>query len=90
MTDRPLRVGVIGVGYLGAPYETAFPMTVTCITHRRNPWFFNDFTGITRPLLEMPGAALTTTGLSRFLPAIVDYRYVDSVTNRRVFRGGGW
>ncbi len=69
-----------GVGYLGAPYETAFPMTVTCITHRRNPWFFNDFTGITRPLLEMPGAALTTTGLSRFLPAIVDYRYVDSVT----------
>jgi len=69
-----------GSGYIGAPYETAFPMTVTRITHRKTPWFVNDFTGVTRPLLEMPGAALTTAGLKRLIPEITDYRYQDSVT----------
>lgn len=69
-----------GSGYIGAVYEQAFSMTVTRITHRKDPWFVNDFTGITRPLIEMPSAALTVAGLQRFVPEIVDYRYVDSVT----------
>jgi 4-hydroxy-3-polyprenylbenzoate decarboxylase len=69
-----------GSGYVGAPYESAFTMTVSRITHRRDPWFVNDFTGVTRPLIEQPGAALTTAGLMRFMPEIRDYRYVDSVT----------
>jgi len=55
-------------------------MTVTRITHREDPWIVNDFTGVTRPLIEMPGAALTTAGLQQFMPEITDYRYVDSVT----------
>lgn len=69
-----------GTGYMGAPYETAFPMTVTRVTHRRDPWIVNDFTGVTRALLEMPGAALSTASLKLIMPAITDYRYVDSVT----------
>jgi 4-hydroxy-3-polyprenylbenzoate decarboxylase len=69
-----------GTGYIGAPYDTAFPMTVTRVTHRKSPWIVNDFTGVTRALLEMPGAALTTAGLKLFMPEITDYRYVDSVT----------
>ncbi len=69
-----------GSGYMGAPYESAFTMTVERITHRRNPWLTNDFTGVTRPLIEQPGAALTVAGLQRFVPDIVDYRYLDSVT----------
>ena len=69
-----------GSGYIGAIYEHAFTMTVTRITHRKDPWIVNDFTGVTRPLIEMPGAALTTAGLQRFMPEIMDYRYVDSVT----------
>ena len=69
-----------GSGYIGAPYETAFTMTVNRVTHRRDPWIVNDFTGVTRPLIEQPSAALTTAGLQRFLPGIVDYRYIDSVT----------
>jgi 4-hydroxy-3-polyprenylbenzoate decarboxylase len=69
-----------GSGYIGAPYFTAFPMTVTRITHRKDPWFINDFTGVSRPMIEMPGAALTTAGLKRFIPEITDYRYLDSVT----------
>ena len=69
-----------GSGYLGAPYETAFTMTVNRVTHRANPWFINDFTGVTRPMIEQPSAALTVAGLQQFLPGIVDYRYIDSVT----------
>lgn len=69
-----------GSGYLGAPYDSAFTMTVNRITHRKNPWIVNDFTGVTRPLIEQPSAALTVAGLRQFLPGIVDYRYIDSVT----------
>lgn len=69
-----------GSGYIGAPYETAFTMTVDCITHRRNPWIVNDFTGVTKPLIEQPGAALTVAGLKTLFPDVVDYRYIDSVT----------
>jgi len=69
-----------GSGYMGAPYFSAFTMTVERVTHRRNPWFTNDFTGVSRPLIEQPGAALTTAGLKRFMPNVVDYRYMDSVT----------
>ena len=69
-----------GSGYIGAPYENAFTMTVQRITHRRDPWITNDFTGVSRPLIEAPGAALTVAGLQRFMPNVRDYRYLDSVT----------
>jgi len=69
-----------GSGYMGAPYFSAFTMTVERVTHRQNPWFTNDFTGVSRPLIEQPSAALTTAGLKRFMPNVVDYRYMDSVT----------
>jgi 4-hydroxy-3-polyprenylbenzoate decarboxylase len=69
-----------GSGYIGAIYTTAFTMNVTRVTHRIDPWFVNDFTGVTRPLIEMPGSALTVAGLKQFIPEIVDYRYQDSVT----------
>lgn len=69
-----------GSGYMGAPYNTAFTMRVERITHRRDPWLTNDFTGVTAPLLEQPGAALTVAGLRSLFPAVVDYRYIDSVT----------
>jgi UbiD family decarboxylase len=40
----------------------------------------NDFTGVTRPLIEQPSAALTVASLKNIIPEIVDYRYLDSVT----------
>jgi UbiD family decarboxylase len=69
-----------GSGYIGAPYETAFTMTANRVTHRRDPWTVNDFTGVTRPMIEQPSAALTVAGLRKFIPDIRDYRYIDSVT----------
>ena len=69
-----------GSGYIGAPYDTAFTMTINRITHRRNPWIVNDFTGVTRPMIEQPSAALTVAGLQTLIPNVKDYRYQDSVT----------
>lgn len=69
-----------GSGYIGAPYDTAFTMTIKRITHRRNPWIVNDFTGVTRPMIEQPSAALTVAGLQTLIPNVKDYRYQDSVT----------
>jgi len=69
-----------GSGYIGAPYDTAFTMTINRITHRRDPWIVNDFTGVTRPMIEQPSAALTVAGLQTLIPNIKDYRYQDSVT----------
>jgi 4-hydroxy-3-polyprenylbenzoate decarboxylase len=68
-----------GSGYIGAPYETAFTMTVDRITHRKNPWIVNDFTGVTRALIEAPSTALATSGIQQFAPNVTDYRYIDSV-----------
>jgi len=69
-----------GYGYIGAAREKSFTMTVTRITHRENPWFVNNFTGVTESVIEMPGAALTVAGLKYFIPEILDFRFVDSVT----------
>jgi 4-hydroxy-3-polyprenylbenzoate decarboxylase len=73
-----------GTGYMGAIYEKAFVMTVNTVTHRKDPWITNDFTGVSRPLIEQPGAALTVSQFKRFFPQISDYRYMDSVTWFRV------
>jgi 4-hydroxy-3-polyprenylbenzoate decarboxylase len=69
-----------GYGYIGAAREKSFTMNVTRITHRENPWFVNNFTGVTESVIEMPGAALTVAGLKYFTPEIVDFRFVDSIT----------
>ncbi len=66
-------------GYMGAAYESAFTMTVERITHRRDPWFTNDFTGVTGPLIEAPSTALVVAGLQRLNPNVVNYRYMQSV-----------
>jgi len=68
-----------GYGYIGAAREPQFTMTVTRITHRRDPWFVNSFTGVTESLIEMPGAALSVAGFKHFIPEITDFRFLDSV-----------
>jgi 4-hydroxy-3-polyprenylbenzoate decarboxylase len=67
-----------GYGYIGAA-RNSFTMSVTRITHRRNPWFVNNFTGITESVSEMPLAALTTAGLRYFIPEITDFRFQENV-----------
>lgn len=68
-----------GSGYVGDVYEEAFNMTVTRITHRKDPWIVNDFTGVSRPMIEAPSTALQTWQLKKIFPAVTGYRYVDSL-----------
>ncbi|MEC9375943.1 MAG: UbiD family decarboxylase [Pseudomonadota bacterium] len=73
-----------GSGYVGAVYEEAFFMNVTRVTHREKPWIVNDFTGVSRPMIEAPSTALETWTMKKIFPAVTGYRYVDSVVYIKV------
>lgn len=71
--DRPLLPeGPFGemYGYMGARKAENFFMEVTAITHRRNPWFVNQFTGVTRGFPTAPLEGLAMAGVKRFLPNV--------------------
>ena len=55
--DHPVQPeGPFGemMGYMGPQKPDNFTMTVTAITHRRNPWILNVFTGVTRGYTNAP------------------------------------
>ena len=60
-------------GYQGARKEEQFWMRVTAISHRRDPWIMNNFTGAQRGTLMAAGHALPLYGLKQEIPAVVDY-----------------
>ncbi len=68
-----------GVGYIGKPYHVGLALNVTTVTHRRDPWFVNDFTGVSRAILEGPSNAIEVSNLKLFFPDVVDYRFHDGV-----------
>jgi len=59
-------------GYLGLKKEENFFMNVTCITHRKNPWIVNQFTGATRGYCTSPTAALYNTTLKGLVPGLIE------------------
>jgi len=59
-------------GYLGEPKDENFFMNITCITHRKNPWIVNQFTGATRGYATAPTAALYNTTLKSLVPGLVE------------------
>ena len=48
-------------GYLGPRKETNFIINVTRVTHRKNPWLMNAFTGMQRGMFTAPMDALYET-----------------------------
>lgn len=73
--DQPMEPeGPFGemYGYLGLKKEENFWMNVTTITHRRNPWFLNSFTGATRGFCTAPLEINSTLGLRRFIPNLLE------------------
>lgn len=71
--DRPLLPeGPFGemYGYMGARKAENFFMEVTAVTHRKNPWFVNQFTGVTRGFPTAPLEGLAMAGVRRFLPNV--------------------
>ncbi len=59
-------------GYLGLKKKENFFMRVTAITHRKNPWIVNQFTGATRGYCTGPTAALYNTTLKRLVPGLIE------------------
>jgi 4-hydroxy-3-polyprenylbenzoate decarboxylase len=57
-------------GYMGARKAANFWMNVTTVTHRRNPWFVNQYTGVTRGFPTAPLEQIALSSLKRFVPNI--------------------
>jgi 4-hydroxy-3-polyprenylbenzoate decarboxylase len=60
-------------GYMGAKKDTNFVINVKRVTHRKNPWLMNAFTGMGRGMLTAPSDALYEAFLKRRIPNIVEY-----------------
>jgi 4-hydroxy-3-polyprenylbenzoate decarboxylase len=71
--DEPMKPeGPFGemYGYMGKKKDENFWMIVTAITHRRNPWIVNQFTGLTRGFPTAPLEQISMATLKRFLPNV--------------------
>jgi 4-hydroxy-3-polyprenylbenzoate decarboxylase len=60
------------VGYQGARKDEVFWMRITAVTHRRDPWIMNNFTGLQTGSLSAAGHAGSLAGLRKEIPALVD------------------
>jgi 4-hydroxy-3-polyprenylbenzoate decarboxylase len=60
-------------GYLGLKKEQNFVMEVTCITHRKQPWILNQFTGVTRGFCTAPLEAFSFYRLKKSIPNAVAF-----------------
>ena len=58
-------------GYMGKEHKN-FYMNVKAITHRRNPWVINSFTGITKPTHMVPWQVSSYLKLKKLLPNLVE------------------
>ncbi len=61
------------VGYQGAIKEEVFWMRVTTVTHRRNPWLMNNFTGTQAGSLMAAGHARKLHFYQQTFPDMVDW-----------------
>tara|TARA_B100001146_G_scaffold104072_1_gene92061 strand:- start:575 stop:2062 length:1488 start_codon:yes stop_codon:yes gene_type:complete len=58
-------------GYMGLPHTEQFYMNIKTITHRKNPMFVNQFTGVTRGFITTPSEASSTRNFRQFIPELV-------------------
>jgi 4-hydroxy-3-polyprenylbenzoate decarboxylase len=69
-----------GLGYQGDG-EQAWWMDVTTVTHRRDPWMHNSFTGVDRGPIKSPGVASSYLFAKKFVPEITDFHYLSNANN---------
>lgn len=60
-------------GYMGIAKEKNYFMRVDALTHRRNPWVMNSFTGVGSEYCTAAQAAATVYSLRKSHPQVVDY-----------------
>ncbi len=71
--DQPMKPeGPFGemYGYMGGRKAENFWMNVTSVTHRRDPWIVNQFTGMTRGFPTAPLEKIALSTLQRFVPNV--------------------
>jgi len=67
-------------GYLGAGKKENFFVNVTCVTHRRDPWVVNMYTGLQRGMVTAPSDALADHLLRQSVPGVVEsYLHQDAM-----------
>lgn len=59
-------------GYMGPAKGGNYWMRVTCVTHRRDPWFVNAFTGMQRGMCMAPQDALSEFFVRRSVANLVE------------------
>jgi 4-hydroxy-3-polyprenylbenzoate decarboxylase len=59
-------------GYMGPSKEANFWLNVTAVTHRKDPWITNAFTGMQRGMVTSPQDALYDSFLKRSIPNLVE------------------
>ncbi|MDP6617251.1 MAG: UbiD family decarboxylase [Gammaproteobacteria bacterium] len=60
-------------GYLGHKKERNYVMTAQTMTHRKDPWVMNSFTGVVREYITSPQRAENIYNLRKSHPQVVDY-----------------
>lgn len=75
LLDEMLPEGPFGemYGYLGLKKAKNFVMNVTCITHRKQPWILNQFTGVTRGFCTAPLEAFSFYRLKKVVPNAIAF-----------------
>ena len=59
-------------GYLGARKSENFFLNVTCVTHRRDPWIVNMYTGLQRGMVTAPSDVIGDYLLRQSVPSVVE------------------
>lgn len=72
--DETLPEGPFGemYQYLGRRKEANFILKVSAVTHRKDPWILNQFTGVTRGYATGPTAVLFNTSLRALVPNLIE------------------
>ncbi|MGI9308038.1 MAG: UbiD family decarboxylase domain-containing protein, partial [Gammaproteobacteria bacterium] len=73
-------------GYMGKRKAENFIMNVTRVTHRKDPWFLNQFTGATRGYATAPTAVLYNDAFSKMLPGFIELHSPVDVTGLTFIR----
>ncbi len=60
-------------GYMGIAKDRNYVMRVEALTHRRNPWVMNSFTGVVSEYCTAAQAAASVYALRKSHPQVVDY-----------------
>jgi 4-hydroxy-3-polyprenylbenzoate decarboxylase len=69
-----------GLGYQGGG-EQAWYMNVTTVTHRRDPWLHNSFTGVDRGPVSAAGLASSLLFAQKLVPEVHDMHYRSKANN---------